>query len=138
LPEREEQYRAERDQHARAINGADRCGFDPVGMHPGVVLCDPQKPWRALTYLTRFALLLRLARTRLAGSSRLRALFQPLVFVDGMNHLRPEIAIGVVALVDTLVQPFNCDMDGAWTVFLDQFTRCLVHPRGHRLKSYRP
>jgi hypothetical protein len=53
-----------------------------------------------------------------------------------MNHLRPKIAGGVVALVDTLVQPFNCDMDGAGTVFLDQFTRCVVHPRGHRRISF--
>jgi hypothetical protein len=29
----------------------------------------------------------------------------------------------VVALVDTLVQPFNCDMDGAGAVLLDQFGR---------------
>jgi hypothetical protein len=36
-----------------------------------------------------------------------------------MNHLGPEIPSGVVALVDTLVQPFNGDMDGAGTVLLD-------------------
>jgi hypothetical protein len=36
-----------------------------------------------------------------------------------MNHLGPEIPGGVVAFVDTLVQLFNCDMDGAGTVLLD-------------------
>jgi hypothetical protein len=48
-------------------------------------------------------------------------MYRPLAFVDGMNHLGPEIPGGVVALVDALVQPFNCDMDGAGTVLLDQF-----------------
>ena len=51
-------------------------------------------------------------------------MYRPLAFVDGMNHLGPEIPGGVVALVDALVQPFNCDMDGAGTVLLlDQFAR---------------
>jgi len=60
---------------------------------------------------------------RLASSPRIRAIYGPLAFVDGMNHLGPEIPGGVVALVDALVQPFNCDMDGAGTVLLDQFAR---------------
>jgi hypothetical protein len=68
----------------------------------------------------RIVLLLRPDRIRLASSPRLRALFQPLVLVDSMNHLRPKIAGGVVALVDTLVQPFNCSIDSALAVLLDQ------------------
>jgi hypothetical protein len=43
--------------------------------------------------------------------------------VDGVNHLRPEIPGRVVALVDTLVQPLNRDIDGAGAVLLDQFPR---------------
>jgi hypothetical protein len=50
-------------------------------------------------------------------------MYRPLAFVDGMNHLGPDIPGGVVAFVDALVQPFNCDMDGAGTVLLDQFAR---------------
>jgi hypothetical protein len=53
--------------------------------------------------LTRIVLLLRPDRIRLASSPRLRALFQPLVLVDSMNHLRPKIPGRVVVLVDTLV-----------------------------------
>jgi hypothetical protein len=48
---------------------------------------------------------------------------QSLIFMDGVNHLRPEIPGRVVALVNTLVQPLNRDMDGAAAVLLDQFTR---------------
>jgi hypothetical protein len=48
---------------------------------------------------------------------------QSLAFVDGMNHLRPEIPGRMVALVDALVQPLNRDIDGAAAVLLDQFTR---------------
>src|SRR3981189_2669830 len=92
-----------------------------------------QKPWRAPTYLTRIALLLRPDRIRLASSPRLRALFQPLVLVDSMNHLRPKIAGGVVALVDTLVQPLNCSIDRALAVLLDQSMHRLNDRRGHRM-----
>jgi hypothetical protein len=70
--------------------------------------------------LTSFALALRPDDAQLGSSPRLRALFQPLVLVDSMNHLRPKIAGGVVALVDTLVQPFNCSIDSALAVLLDQ------------------
>jgi hypothetical protein len=40
---------------------------------------------------------------RLGSSPSLRAQYQPLEFMDGMNHLRPEIPGRVVVLVDTLV-----------------------------------
>jgi hypothetical protein len=50
-------------------------------------------------------------------------MYRRLAFVDGVDHLGPEIPRGVVALVDALVHPFNCDVDGAGTVLLDQFTR---------------
>ena len=74
-------------------------------------------PPSGLSKVTSFSV--RPDRARLANSPALGA-FE---FVDGMNPLGLEIPGGVVALVDTLVQPFNCDMDGADTVLLDQFTR---------------
>jgi hypothetical protein len=58
---------------------------------------------------------------------------QSLVFVNGMNNLRPEIPGRMVALVNTLVQPLNRDIDGPRAVLLDQFTRLLGYPRGHRM-----
>jgi hypothetical protein len=59
-------------------------------------------------------LVFRQHRTRFAST---------LVFVDGLNHLRPEIPRNVVALVDTLVQPINRNVCGAGAVLLDQLTR---------------
>src|SRR5947207_2053821 len=55
--------------------------------------------------LTRFGPFLRQNRARIASSPRLRAMFQSLVLVDTMNHLRPEIPGRVVVLVDAVVQP---------------------------------
>ena len=40
-------------------------------------------------------------------------MYRPLVLVDGMNHLCPEIPGRAVALVDALIQPLNPDIDGA-------------------------
>jgi hypothetical protein len=54
-----------------------------------------------------------------------------------MNHLRPKIPGGAVALVDTLVKSLYRSVDGAGTVLLDEFTRCLVYRCGHRLPSIR-
>ena len=50
-------------------------------------------------------------------------MYQTLVFVNGMNHLRPEIPRRVVMLVDTLVQSLNRNVHGAGAMLLDQFTR---------------
>jgi hypothetical protein len=40
-----------------------------------------------------------------------------------MYHLRPKIPSSLVALVDALVQPFNCRIDRAGPVPLNQVTR---------------
>jgi hypothetical protein len=53
---------------------------------------------------------------------------RPLVFVDRMNRLSPEIPGRLVTLVDAVVQPLNCGMGGRGPVLFNQVSR---QPNGH-------
>jgi hypothetical protein len=45
---------------------------------------------------------------------------RPLVFVDGMNHLCPEISGRLIAFVDALVQPLNGSIGSSGPVLFNQ------------------
>ena len=55
--------------------------------------------------------------------SRVPIAYRALVFVYGMNHLRPEIPTNSVALVDALVQTFDGSINRARSVLRNQVTR---------------
>ena len=55
-----------------------------------------------------------------------------LVFMNGMDDLRPKIPTNVVSLIDALVEPLYRNMDRPGTVMLYQVTRHSVDVGGHR------
>jgi hypothetical protein len=64
---------------------------------------------------------------------RFMCICQALMLVNGVDDLRPEIPVGYVALVDTLVQPLNRNVGRSGAVLLDEVTRCSVYGGGHCL-----